>query len=102
LEKEIWQRFQDHGVVVLGIDAEQASLPEQTEKARQFRDQHGLTYPILVDAGDQVMEKYRVFAFPTNVIIDRQGIVHEVVPGADPTLPQKIAALLSSATKASR
>jgi cytochrome c biogenesis protein CcmG, thiol:disulfide interchange protein DsbE len=96
LEKEIWRKYRDRGVVVLGIDArEHAPLAEQTEKARQFRGKHGLTYPILVDAGDQVVEQYRVFGFPTNVIIDRQGIVHEVVPGADPTVPQKIAALLS-------
>jgi peroxiredoxin len=90
-------------VVVLGIDArEDAPLAEQTAKARQFRDKHDLTYPILVDAGDQVVEQYRVFAFPTNVIIDRQGIVHEVVAGADPTFPQKIAALLAEAKKARR
>ena len=84
-------------MVVLGIDArEHAPLAEQTAKARQFRDKHDLTYPILVDAGDQVVEQYRVFGFPTSVIIDRQGVVHEVEAGADPTLPQKIAALLAA------
>ena len=84
-------------MVVLGIDARgHAPLAEQTAKARQFRDKHDLTYPILVDAGDQVAEQYRVFGFPTSVIIDRQGVVHEVEAGADPALPQKIAALLAA------
>jgi peroxiredoxin len=103
LEKEVWQKYRDRGVVVLGIDArENVPVAKQTKKARQFHDQHNLTYPILVDAGDQVAERYRVFALPANVIIDRQGIIQEVVPGSDPTLPRKMAVLLARAKKASQ
>ena len=97
LEKEIWQKYRSRGVVVLGIDAGERS--DQEKNARQFRDNHSLTYPILLDAGDRVLEKYGVTAFPTSLVIDRSGVVRLAEVGFDPskpTLAQTIDALLKS------
>ena len=97
LEKEIWQKYRSRGVVVLGIDAGERS--DQEKNARQFRDNHSLTYPILLDAGDRVLEKYGVTAFPTSLVIDRKGVVRLAEVGFDPskpTLAQTIDALLKS------
>ncbi len=93
LEKSFWQKFRGRGVVVLGVDAGERG--DQAQLARQFRDQHGLTYPILLDAGDRVLQQYGVTAFPTSLIIDRKGIVRQTVVGYDlPGLERAIASAL--------
>ena len=66
-------------MVVLGINT-----GEQAQQARQFRDKHRLTYPILLDNGGQVSQKYGVSGIPQNVVIDRRGIVRLVEVGFDP------------------
>ena len=37
--------------------------------------------PIPQDNGDQATRLYRIFAFPTLVLIDRQGVIREVSLG---------------------
>jgi peroxiredoxin len=68
--------------VVLGVNTGEQGDP--MPKARQFRAQHKLTYPILVDAGDRVAGKYGVTGFPTNVVIDQKGVVRLVETGFQP------------------
>jgi peroxiredoxin len=97
LEKEVWQKYRARGVVVVGIDAGEQSEPEKN--ARAFRDKHSLTYPILVDAENKVMDKYGVTAFPTSVVIDRNGVVRLAEVGFDPakhTVAETIASLLKT------
>ena len=51
--------------------------------ARLFRDRHGLTFPIVVDETGQVATALKVEAFPTNIIIDREGNIHDSFAGFD-------------------
>jgi peroxiredoxin len=81
LEKAFWQKYRGRGVVIVGVNTGERG--QQAQLARQFRDKHALTYPILLDAGD-VSQKYGVTAFPTNVVIDRKGIVRTVEIGFNP------------------
>jgi peroxiredoxin len=50
-------------------------------KAREFKEKHGLTYPILIDADGAVRKAFAVAHFPTNVIIDREGKVRYIAAG---------------------
>jgi peroxiredoxin len=60
-------------VVVIGLDAgEEGSAPQ---KARRFRAQHRLTYPILVDEEGKSKDALGIMAFPTNLVIDGEGTV---------------------------
>jgi peroxiredoxin len=65
--------------VVIGMNTAEQGDP--MPKARGFRDQHKLTYPILVDVDGKAREALQVTAFPTNVVIDAQGIVRYYEPG---------------------
>jgi peroxiredoxin len=95
LQKAFWQKYRSRGVVVLGVDTGEQG--NQAQLATQFRAKHGLTYPILLDAGDRVAQRYGVTAFPTSVIIDRRGVVRQTVIGYDPPgLEKAIAGLLRS------
>jgi peroxiredoxin len=95
LQKAFWQKYRNRGVVVLGVDTGERG--DQAQLASQFRDKHGLTYPILLDAGDRVAQRYGVTAFPTSLIIDRKGVVRQTVIGYDPPgLEKAITGLLRS------
>jgi peroxiredoxin len=82
LEKAFWQKYRGKGVVVVGVNTGERGEPAPL--ARQFRAKHALTFPILVDAGDKVAGRYGVTAFPTNVVIDRKGVVRMIGVGFDP------------------
>lgn len=81
LERDIWQAYRNREVVVLGVAVWAQSEP--TKRAAEFAKQHKLTFPVLVDANGTVASSYRVQGVPTTYIIDKQGIIREVVVGAD-------------------
>lgn len=57
-------------LVVLLIDSK-----ENPEIVQQYANEFGITHPILLDRDGQVMEQYQVFAIPTELFIDAEGII---------------------------
>jgi peroxiredoxin len=68
-------------VVVLGVNTAESAGTDPIQKAREFKEKHKLTYPILMDVDGKVREAFNVNAFPTNVLIDREGKVRYIEPG---------------------
>jgi peroxiredoxin len=68
-------------VVVLGVNTAESRGNDPFRKAKEFREKHRLTYPILVDADGKVRGAFNVSAFPTNVLIDRDGKVRYIGSG---------------------
>lgn len=62
-------RWRDQ-LAVLGVD-----FDEPEADVRAFRDELGLTFPLLLDPGAKVQELYRVVGYPTTVFVDEQGFV---------------------------
>lgn len=58
-------------LVMLGIDASDSAAD-----IRQFTQQHGFTYPMLVDAHSYVGQLYALRGTPTSYFIDRKGIIY--------------------------
>ncbi len=56
------------GFTVLGIN----QPPDTEEAVLDFVDRRALEYPVLMDEGE-VARAYGVFAFPTVILIDREG-----------------------------
>ncbi len=54
------------------------------QKAQQFVDQYSLVNPILMDVKGDIFQKYNGMAFPTNLLIDRNGGVRHVFIGMRP------------------
>lgn len=73
------QRFyrenKSKGIVVLGVDQ-----GESAQAAGAFARDHGVTFPILLDADQQYGRSYAAIGLPTTVIVDRRG---HVVRGID-------------------
>lgn len=58
------------GLVVLLVD-----IKEDPKVVQRFADEFGLTHPILLDRDGAVMELYQVFAIPTELFIDADGVI---------------------------
>ena len=63
-------------IAILGLNQ-----AEPAEAIATYARDHGLTYPLLVDADMKVNNLYGVLNLPTTVFIDHNGIVREVLIG---------------------
>jgi len=58
------------GLVVLMLDSKESPYDVQ-----KFADEFGITHPILLDRDGSVSKLYQVFAIPTELFIDADGII---------------------------
>jgi peroxiredoxin len=78
------------GLVVLLIDTK-----ESRAVAQGFADEFGLTHPVLLDTDGAVSELYRVFAIPTELFIDADGVVRaKLIESVTPELLAENLALI--------
>ena len=70
IEKEIWQEHKSSGLVVIGIDRDEAE-----EKVLKFRKDIGVTYPLALDPDADIFGLYALkeAGVTRNVVIDRTG-----------------------------
>jgi hypothetical protein len=84
----LYRRYRSDGLVVLGLNAD-----PRPEAAREIQ------FPCLFEAGG-VSAEYEVLAYPTAVLLDREGRVRAQLsrahpPGALDALEQQLAALIA-------
>ena len=80
--EQLYRREGSRGLVILGIDQ-----GESTATAGAFAHEHGVTFPILVDADQQYASTYVSIGLPTTVLVGRDGHVVKGIDGAQ-TLAQ--------------
>lgn len=64
------------GLAVVGVN-----FMESKGKVEVFVKEHGLRFPILLDADGRVSERYQVFALPVTFLVDRRGMLVATVLG---------------------
>jgi len=69
------RRFAGEGLVVLGIN------DEPLERAREFLDNIGMTFPNVHTSDGRVFRQYGIDALPTSLIVDRFGRVENRIEG---------------------
>jgi len=72
-EMPLFQEYQDRygpGLVVLGVNEE-----ESPETVREFVDELGISYTILIDRDTKAASIYKVMMLPTTLFIDKEGIL---------------------------
>lgn len=76
----IFQDYQDQGMMILSVNGiEQDELTKVSETVNSM----ALTYPVLLDEGDLLKQKYWIGGFvPTTFFIDDQGIIREILLGS--------------------
>jgi thiol-disulfide isomerase/thioredoxin len=103
--KELYEKFKDRGVVVLGVTkyygyAEGHPVNPLQEYAflETFKKNKALPYPFAVADDDVNSIKYAVSAIPTTVIIDRKGIVRFIGTGYGAGGDKRVTDLLEKLT----
>lgn len=86
-----WQAaFGAQGLVVVGVTSDPV-IPA-SRAAREL----GMRYTVASDTSDDLSAAYSVRALPTMYIIDKKGVIREVVVGFDPSRQAEIEKLLAA------
>jgi len=73
---ELYTRYSDAGLELLGVSLDQ-SMRQASDTAAAL----DVAYPVLHDAGGAVGKLYEIERMPVVVVIDRSGVVRDVVHG---------------------
>ena len=71
----LYNEFSREDLVLLGVNDEPETL------ARAFMEQHGYSFPSLVDEAYEVSTQYQATSLPTIVIVDREGKIAAYLVG---------------------
>ena len=71
-----YERLREKGFVVLAVNE-----LEDEAKVREHIQQHGHTFPVLLDRDNKVANQFGVFGLPVSVFIDEKGVVREYIKG---------------------
>ena len=91
--EQVYQAKREQGFFVLAVD-----MQESGSLVTQFAQQLELTFPLLMDSDGSVARRYHVGALPTTFLVDRKGIIRDMVIGGPLTraaIEGKIGALLA-------
>lgn len=71
----------DDSVVILGIAAPDYGREQSEEEIKEFLDENGYTYPVVMDHGGEIFTEYGVYSYPTTFMIDKDGNVFGYASG---------------------
>jgi len=74
------KEWSDRGLVILAIN-----IGESPSTAKNFMESHGFSFPVLLDAKQDVALKYNIRAIPTTFFVDNSGIIQLKIIGAFPS-----------------
>lgn len=76
----LYNRYKDKGLVIIGVTFESGSPTE----IRQFAQQMGINYPLVLGNRDIMMAYGGITGYPTTYVIDRSGKIHQRYEGYRP------------------
>src|SRR5262245_35151320 len=93
--QRLYDAQRDQGLAILAVHG---TFQDSEASARAFAQVLGLTFPIVLDRDGAVSRRYQLRALPSTFIVDRKGIIREVIYGgplSEATLLSKIDRLLA-------
>lgn len=86
--EKIHQEFKDKGLVVLGLNA-----GEERETVEKYLKTAKVTYPVALTTDTDIVPAFQVSAFPTYVVIDREGkiVAYQVGSAGEAALRETLA-----------
>jgi len=92
--ERIYQEYKSRGLVILSVDAIEQ---DTADKLQAVISQVGMTFPTLLDQGNQFADSYQAIFFPTSFFIDTTGVIRDITLGnsSEAIFRQKIERLLS-------
>jgi len=93
LLEQIYQRYRGLGFTLLGVNVE-----EDSAELEQFLRDTPVSFPVLLDQGNDVSRLYEVTAMPSTVIVDRKGEIRFIhygyKPGTESQYQDQVRALI--------
>ncbi len=84
----------------LEVLAVNSTVQDSPAAARAFAEEHGLSFPILLDSDGAVSRAYRLRSLPSTFVVDRRGVIRQIFfggPLSEETLAAAVAPLLAEA-----
>jgi len=72
----VYRRYQDQGVVVLGVD-----VGESPEQVAEFKRTTPFTYPLVYDRTEKIFRSYWGRSLPVTFVVDQEGIISGILFG---------------------
>ncbi len=91
---EVAGQFKEKGVVLYAVNVGEGKV-----KAQAFVEQTGLSATVALDTTGDTQRDYGASSIPMTVIIDKDGIVHEVHRGVSPSLKMDLTRTLTQLTE---
>jgi len=95
--QQLYEAHRDEGLVVVAVNA---TVQDSATAAGAFVAERGLTFPVLLDPQGEASRAYALQAMPSTFVVDRQGVIREVLIGGPvslATLRSLVAPLLEEA-----
>jgi thiol-disulfide isomerase/thioredoxin len=83
-----YDKYKDKDIVVLAVNPNQVENQgindgaKAEKKAREYVEKQGFTFPVLLDRDDSAWAVYQQRGIPANYVIDTEGTVKYLKPGA--------------------
>jgi peroxiredoxin len=75
-KERLLREFSPEGLAVVGV-----SIRESIAAVRTFRQEFGITYPLLLDEKNEVAARFNARGHPTTILIGRNGRIIGRIPG---------------------
>jgi thiol-disulfide isomerase/thioredoxin len=75
--RKVFETHREQGLAVVGISVQETTV----EDVRRYVETYELGYTVGFDATSAIFKTYRAFGLPTQVFVDREGVIRNVVLG---------------------
>ena len=76
--QKVYDEYHSKGLEILAVNV---TTQDRPASALSFAEEFGLSFPILLDRKGSISNIYQTGALPTTYLIDKHGIIREVVIG---------------------
>ena len=70
-----YDKYKTQGFIIVGVHAPEFSWEKPWDKVKAATKQLGVTFPVVQDNGFAIWNRYRVWAWPTLFLIDKNGTI---------------------------
>ena len=75
--RDMYEAYADEGLEIVAISVQETTI----EDVRAYVDRYDLAYSVGFDGTSAIFHTYRAFGLPTQLFLDRQGVIRQVVLG---------------------
>lgn len=87
--QQIYEEYKENSedVIILGIanprstEYNYSQDTKNEDEIKEFLEENNLSYPVVFDKSGEIFDKYRIQAFPTTFMIDKEGRIYGYIPG---------------------